>query len=150
MAGRLTQRHCAEARNGVDAMLEYDDGADGRAAVPVIKRNRRMDQEAVDGAIAVAPSTALAVANARPPEPSQQPTIDEGCNRQVCERHDSVTQVLFSMTLIAQALPRILERDPERALERVARLHELGRGALAEMGALTVHLRPAVGALVPT
>ena len=57
--------------------------------------------------------------------------------------HDAATQSLFGMTLIAQALPRLLEREPERAMERIGRLHELGRGALAELRALSFHLRPA-------
>ena len=47
------------------------------------------------------------------------------------------------MTMIAGALPALLERKPETAKERIQRLHELARGALAEMRALLFALRPA-------
>jgi signal transduction histidine kinase len=69
--------------------------------------------------------------------------VSEERNRLARELHDSVTQSLFSMTLISQALPRILERDPAVAQERIERLNELGRNALAEMRALIFQLRPA-------
>lgn len=59
--------------------------------------------------------------------------------------HDSVSQALFSMTMHARAAERRLadlgpEADPAR--EEVALLHELTRGALAEMRALIFELRP--------
>lgn len=59
--------------------------------------------------------------------------------------HDSVSQALFSMTMHARAAERRLadlgpEADPARA--EVALLHELTRGALAEMRALIFELRP--------
>jgi signal transduction histidine kinase len=69
--------------------------------------------------------------------------VSEERNRLARELHDSVTQSLFSMTLISQALPRILEKDVEQARERIDRLNELGRNALAEMRALIFELRPA-------
>lgn len=59
--------------------------------------------------------------------------------------HDSVSQALFSMTMHARAAERRLaDLGPEadRAREEVAMLHELTRGALAEMRALIFELRP--------
>jgi signal transduction histidine kinase len=44
--------------------------------------------------------------------------------------------------MVGDALPQIMERDPERARERIARLNDLARGALAEMRALIFELRP--------
>jgi PAS domain S-box-containing protein len=59
------------------------------------------------------------------------------------ELHDSVTQALFSMTLQAGALDRLLERgDAASARERLAALSSLQRDALAEMRALVFALRP--------
>jgi signal transduction histidine kinase len=46
------------------------------------------------------------------------------------------------MSLI-QALPTLMERDIARARERVERLQEVSRAALAEMRALIFQLRPA-------
>jgi signal transduction histidine kinase len=55
-----------------------------------------------------------------------------------------VSQTLFSANLIAEALPRQWRRNPEKALEQIEQLHELTRGAHAEMRALLLELRPAV------
>ena len=58
------------------------------------------------------------------------------------ELHDSVTQALFSMTLVARSVELLLERDPEAARTQLAQLRELQREALAEMRALIFELRP--------
>jgi signal transduction histidine kinase/ligand-binding sensor domain-containing protein len=60
------------------------------------------------------------------------------------ELHDAVTQTLFSASLIAQALPITWERDQEEGRELLNELRQLNRGALAEMRALLLELRPAV------
>jgi signal transduction histidine kinase len=58
------------------------------------------------------------------------------------ELHDSVTQVLFSATLLAEVLPQIWLRDQEQGLQKLDRLRQLTRGALAEMRAMLIELRP--------
>ncbi len=58
------------------------------------------------------------------------------------ELHDSVTQALFSMTLITRSIELLLARDPAAAGERLETLGELQRDALAEMRALIFELRP--------
>jgi signal transduction histidine kinase len=58
------------------------------------------------------------------------------------ELHDAVTQALFSASLIADVLPRLWERDPAQGRERLDELRQLTRGALAEMRALLLELRP--------
>lgn len=52
------------------------------------------------------------------------------------ELHDSVTQTLFSASLIAEVLPRLWARRPEQGSLRLRELKELTRGALAEMRTL--------------
>ena len=57
--------------------------------------------------------------------------------------HDAVSQTLFSVSLIAEVLPRIYEKDPAAGRERLEELRQLTRGALAEMRMLLLELRPA-------
>jgi signal transduction histidine kinase len=64
-------------------------------------------------------------------------------NRLARDLHDSVTQVLFSASLVAEVLPRIWKRDPETAQRSLEELQRLTRGALAEMRTLLLELRPA-------
>ncbi|HXG40777.1 MAG TPA: PAS domain S-box protein, partial [Candidatus Limnocylindrales bacterium] len=58
------------------------------------------------------------------------------------ELHDSVTQALFSMTLVTRSLELVIGRDPAAAAEKLALLRELQRDALAEMRSLIFELRP--------
>jgi PAS domain S-box-containing protein len=57
--------------------------------------------------------------------------------------HDAVTQSLFSVAAIAEALPRVWEREPEEARRSLEDLRWLTQGALAEMRAMLLELRPA-------
>jgi signal transduction histidine kinase len=63
-------------------------------------------------------------------------------NRLARDLHDSVTQVLFSASLVAEVLPRIWRRDPARAMESLKEVRRLTRGALAEMRTMLLELRP--------
>jgi signal transduction histidine kinase len=58
------------------------------------------------------------------------------------ELHDSVTQALFSMTLVTRSVEMLLERDLAAARTQLSQLRELQREALAEMRALIFELRP--------
>jgi PAS domain S-box-containing protein len=58
------------------------------------------------------------------------------------ELHDSVTQALFSMTLVSRSVELLLERDTEAARAQLGQLRDLQREALAEMRALIFELRP--------
>ena len=58
------------------------------------------------------------------------------------ELHDSVTQALFSMTLVSRSVEMLLDRDPDAAPDQLAQLRDLQREALAEMRALIFELRP--------
>jgi PAS domain S-box-containing protein len=58
------------------------------------------------------------------------------------ELHDSVTQALFSMTLVSRSVEMLLDRDPDAARTQLAQLRDLQREALAEMRALIFELRP--------
>jgi signal transduction histidine kinase len=56
--------------------------------------------------------------------------------------HDSVTQSLFSASLVAEILPQVWQRDPDEAVRSLEQLRRLTRGALAEMRAMLLELRP--------
>ncbi|MFN8558223.1 MAG: GAF domain-containing sensor histidine kinase [Dehalococcoidia bacterium] len=94
-------------------------------------------------ALALAGQAAVAMENARLYAEAQSAAVLEERQRLARELHDSVTQELFSMTMIAGALPTIIAKNPETAKERARRLYDLARGGLAEMRALLFALRPA-------
>jgi GAF domain-containing protein len=91
---------------------------------------------------ALAQRAGLAVHNARLFEQARHAATVEERQRLARELHDAVTQTLFSSSLIAEVLPRLLARSPDQAMERLDELRRLTRGALAEMRALLVELRP--------
>jgi PAS domain S-box-containing protein len=58
------------------------------------------------------------------------------------ELHDSVSQTLFTANIIAESLPRLAQRNPEKSLQQLEQLHQLTQGAAAEMRSLLLELRP--------
>jgi signal transduction histidine kinase len=58
------------------------------------------------------------------------------------ELHDAVTQVLFSINLLAGSLERRWRTDPEDAAQATDEVRRLARGGLAEMRVLLRELRP--------
>jgi signal transduction histidine kinase len=74
---------------------------------------------------------------------SRQVAVLEERRRLARELHDSVTQSLFSMSLLAQVLPDLWEIDREEAQGALHQIRDLTRSALAEMRALLFELRPA-------
>ena len=90
----------------------------------------------------VADQMSVAIANARLHVVARELAASEERNRLARELHDSVTQLLFSMTLIAQSLGAAWKRDAAEGERRAARLLELSQTALAEMRSLLSELRP--------
>ena len=88
-------------------------------------------------------------AHARLYETTRELAATEERNRLARDLHDSVTQVLFSASLLAEVLPQIWRRDPEQAVESLASLKRLTRGALSEMRTLLLELRPAAVVKTP-
>ena len=103
---------------------------------------RVFEQEEIDLAVSFCDQTALAIENARLREQAQEDAIAAERNRIARELHDSVTQTIFSASLIAEVLPTIWTRDPDEAQHGLDDLRKLARGALAEMRTLLLELRP--------
>jgi len=80
-------------------------------------------------------------------EQGRQVAVLEERQRLSRELHDSVTQLIFSTTLIAQSIASAWRRDPAEGERRVNRLLELSQAALAEMRALLFDLRPSSAGL---
>ena len=91
----------------------------------------------------VANKVAVAIENARFHEHAEEAAAVAERNRLARELHDAVSQTLFSASLIAEVLPRLWENNPVEGRRRLEELRELTRGALAEMRALLMELRPA-------
>ncbi len=76
-------------------------------------------------------------------EKAQELAVMEERQRLARDLHDAVSQTLFSASLIAEALPEIWQASPDEGQELLVKLQQLSRGALAEMRALLMELRPA-------
>ena len=106
------------------------------------KQPHQFSDEEVALAASFADQAALAVETARLREQAGLTAAAAERNRLARDLHDAVTQTLFSASLIAEVLPRLLESKPDEALRRLDELRLLTRGALAEMRTLLLELRP--------
>jgi signal transduction histidine kinase/ligand-binding sensor domain-containing protein len=94
-------------------------------------------------AVALADQAALAIENARLYERAKELATVEERQRLARDLHDAVSQTLFSASLIAEVLPDLWQTSPDEGRELLGKLQQLSRGALAEMRALLMELRPA-------
>jgi signal transduction histidine kinase len=63
-------------------------------------------------------------------------------NRLARELHDSVSQVIFAITLTSQAARLLMERDPARVPEQLDRMQQMTSSALGQLRSLIAQLRP--------
>ncbi len=92
--------------------------------------------------VSIADHIGLAVENVRLRQKAEEAAVQEDRQRLARELHDSVSQSLFSASIIAETLPRLWERYPAVVQQNLGELHHLIRGALAEMRMLLLELRP--------
>ncbi len=102
-----------------------------------------ISKEKIELAMTFADQAALAIDNTRLRKQAEEMAVAAERNRLARDLHDAVTQTLFSASLIAEVVPRILEKDKEEGLKRIDEIRQLTRGALAEMRTLLFELRPA-------
>ena len=74
-------------------------------------------------------------------EQSKELITAEERNRLARDLHDSVTQTLFTASVLAEATPRIWDKDQTIARQNMDKLSVLIRGALAEMRSMLIELR---------
>jgi len=105
--------------------------------------DRTLSDEEIGLAATFANQAALALENATLRERITEEATSAERSRLARDLHDAVTQTLFSASLIADVLPRVWERVPAEGRSCLNDLRRLTRGALAEMRALLLELRPA-------
>lgn len=91
---------------------------------------------------AFANQAASAIQNARSFERAQALAALEERQRLARDLHDAVSQTLWSANLTAEVLPGLWEQDITEGRKSLNDLCEFTRGALAEMRALLIELRP--------
>lgn len=89
-----------------------------------------------------ADQAAIAIQNARLYDRAKQAAVLEERSRLANELHDTISQTLWSVSLIAERLPMLWEVNREEGKRSLTSLHELAQGALAEMRSLLLELRP--------
>jgi PAS domain S-box-containing protein len=87
---------------------------------------------------------AAAFENAQLYGQAQELAVAEERSRLARDLHDSVTQTLYSVALMSEALPRVWEQHPGEARKALGNMHRLARGALGEMRTLLLELQPAI------
>lgn len=90
----------------------------------------------------VADQLAVAIENTRLHEHAQIVAALEERQRLARDLHDSVTQHLVGMVMIAESLEGLRRRDPVEAAKQGNRLLKLSRSALRAMRCLVAQLRP--------
>ncbi len=102
-----------------------------------------LDEQDLFVAQTLADQLSVAIENSRLYHQAHELAASRERQRLARDLHDAVSQTLFSVSLIAEVLPRIYERDAEQGKARLEELRQLTRGALAEMRTLLLELRPA-------
>jgi PAS domain S-box-containing protein len=93
----------------------------------------------------IADQAAVAVENSRLLAQAHDKARLEERQRLARDLHDSVTQALFSISLISRSAEMMIQREGSyspQVMEKMADLRQLTQGALAEMRALIFELRP--------
>lgn len=89
-----------------------------------------------------ADQAAIAIQNARLMDRAKQAAILAERGRVANELHDTISQTLWSMSLITERLPAIWEIDKDKGQRSLTSLHQLSQNALTEMRSLLLELRP--------
>ena len=100
-----------------------------------------VSEDQVKMILAVANQAAIAIENNRLYHRIREAVMVDERNRLARDLHDSVTQTLFTASVLAEATPRIWDKDQAVARQNMDKLSLLIRGALAEMRSMLIELR---------
>lgn len=130
------------------SLLAVHVGPAGRAAerALLVARDKPPFLAKVEGEVleAVASHIAVALEHAQLEENRRELVRVEERNRLARDLHDSVSQLLFSISMTAKGAEACLqERDTDAAGAAIADMHAMSKDALKEMRSLIQHLRPA-------
>lgn len=89
-----------------------------------------------------ADQAAIAIQNARLFDRAKRTAVMAERNRIANEMHDTISQTLWSISLISERLPDIWETNTAEGKRALATLHQLTQNALAEMRSLLLELHP--------
>lgn len=104
---------------------------------------RNFGDDEIQLAVAFSVQAALVLENARLRQQVEQIAVQEERGRLARELHDSVTQSLYSLTLLAEGRRRLLSSGRAEGIdEALQELSQLGQQALREMRLLVHELRP--------
>lgn len=121
-------------------------GGNAAYGVLLIGHNKSDGLNQADGAVleAIAEHMAIAFENARLEENRRELTRLEERNRLARDLHDSVSQMLFSISMTAKGVESFLDDNHlDTAKSAVKDMQTLSREALKEMRSLIMQLRPA-------
>jgi signal transduction histidine kinase len=90
-----------------------------------------------------ADQAAIAIQNARLLDRAKHAAVMAERNRMANELHDTISQTLWSMSLITERLPAIWDIDIDEGRRGLTTLHRLSQNALTEMRSLLLELHPA-------
>lgn len=103
---------------------------------------RSFTQAEVQLAETIVADISSAIENARLLKQTKAVAAEEERSRIARELHDSVTQTMYSVSIVAEALPRMIDRNLDEAKRNASYLRQSTLGALAEMRSLLFELRP--------
>lgn len=129
-------------RHVIEAPLRAKDRVLG-VLVVASNKSQGFDQQHIRLLSLFANQAGLFLENTRLHQKARDVAVLEERNRLARELHDSVTQVLFSLTLNLESAAGLMAKKPEKAATLVARSQEMAGEALAEMRSLIFELRPA-------
>lgn len=107
-----------------------------------VESDQRFDELDVVSLEIIASALAVGLENNRLFREAQQAAITAERGRLARDLHDNVTQILSSISLMAQSLPLAWKRDASEGERRAMRLHELAQTGFAELRALLKELSP--------
>ncbi len=110
---------------------------------------REIDEQELGLLMAIGSQIGVAVENARLYREAGTLAVMAERNRLAQDLHDSVTQTIFTVNLLAGVIPMIYAENPEEARFQLEELGQLARSALNEMRALLLELHPATLAQTP-